>query len=174
MFILHRYCNLNIYLLYSSISKLWALRRMHFAFLPVDERLAWYRSLLREALSPSPAADADADASSTNSLRNFFGRSASPRDASTGHGGGAALGDQEEAEERAAQLSIVNPRNCVGTVLAINGARRYFCMYEPFAFIYEPVCRCLSPPSAQVFLKLYTSLYVHKCEYVPVQCTLLY
>ena len=162
--------------MYSSISKLWALRRMHFAFVPVDERLAWYRSLLREALSPSPDAAADADVSSTNSLRQFFGRSATPRDARTGRSGGAALGDQEEAEDRAAQLSLVNPRNCVGTVLAINGARRYFCMYEPFAFIYEPVWRCLSSPSALVFLKLLYiySLYIHKCEYVPVQCTLLY
>lgn len=25
----------------------------------------------------------------------------------------------------------INPRNCIGTVLALNGHRKYFCIYHP-------------------------------------------
>lgn len=124
---------------YRSIAKLWALRRMHFAFVPVDERLAWYRGLLLEALSPaSPDADVDAGAEAgANPVRRFFGRSSHSSTAARARGsragGAAAAGEQEDAEARLAQLeeqlALVNPHNCVGTVLAINGARRYFCMY---------------------------------------------
>lgn len=32
--------------------------------------------------------------------------------------------------ERSARLTNINPRNCVGTVLALNGHRRYFCVYH--------------------------------------------
>merc|ERR1719266_916790 len=36
----------------------------------------------------------------------------------------------QQATDDADRTQNINPKNCVGTVLALNGHRRYFCMYH--------------------------------------------